>query len=162
MSHANSVSGFGEVLLFIIGGLLFVTVSLTVARLVRPHRPSAAKLASYETGEESTGSAWTQFNVRFYIIALIFLLFEVELVFLFPWATVFGNKVLNQATNQTWAWFALVEMMLFVLILAIGLAYAWGNGYLDWIKPKATPNAFSSKVPPNLYEHINQKYSDKV
>ena len=86
------LSAFVEVLLFIIGGILFILVSFFVSSLLRPNRPNAQKLSTYESGEEAISSAWTQFNIRFYIVALIFLLFEVEILFLFPWATIFSKK----------------------------------------------------------------------
>ena len=88
------ISEFGGILLYIIGGSLFIVITLFVSRLIRPNRPSPEKLAPYESGEEAIGPAWIQFNIRFYIVALVFLLFEVEIIFLFPWATVFANKEL--------------------------------------------------------------------
>ncbi len=155
------LSGFGEVLLFIIGGTLFLAVTMLMSRLVRPNRPNAEKLAAYESGEEPIGSPWPQFNVRFYIIALIFLLFEIEIVLLFPWTTVFSKKELIEQTNGRWGWFALTEAVIFVLILALGLAYAWANGFLDWIKPQPKPTAYRSPVPKKFYDDINRKYSTK-
>lgn len=152
------LSGFGEVLLFIIGGILFVLGAFTVSRIIRPSRPNAEKLSTYETGEESEGQAWTQFNVRFYILALIFLLFEVEIVFLFPWSTVYSRKELMDETNGLWGWFAMTEMLIFIFVLALGLAYAWVHGYLEWVKPKPTPTDYTSNVPRALYNQINEKY----
>lgn len=154
-------SEWGEVLLFIIGGLLFVTSALLVSRLIRPHRPDSEKLTTYESGEEPKGMAWVQFNLRFYVIALIFLLFEVEIVFLFPWATVFADEQLIKETNGTWGWFAFAEMVIFIAVLAIGLAYAWVNGYLDWVKPRPQPTDFKSHVPRELYDKINEQYRRK-
>jgi NADH-quinone oxidoreductase subunit A len=152
------LSEFGEVLLFIIGGILFVAIALTVSRIVRPHRPNPEKLTTYESGEEPVSTAWTQFNLRFYIVALVFLLFEVELVFLFPWATIFARKELMDQTNGAWGLFSMIEMTVFIAILALGLAYAWVNGYLEWIKPSPTPTTYKSKVPKELYDKINEKY----
>jgi NADH-quinone oxidoreductase subunit A len=161
MPHSQ-ITEFGFILLFIIGAIVFVLVALTVARLIRPNRPNPEKLSSYECGEEAIGSAWGQFNVRFYIVALIFILFDVELVFLFPWATVFANRELIQQTNGLWGWFALAEMFLFVGILVLGLAYAWVKGYLDWVKPQVKVSSFQSKIPRQLYEQVNQKYAGKT
>lgn len=152
------LSEFGRILLFLIGGLVFLSVSFLVAKLVRPNRPNAQKLETYESGEQPMGQAWSQFNMRFYLVALIFLLFEVEIVFLFPWATVFANKNLIQETNGVWGWFSLVEMLVFVLILALGLAYAWVNGLLDWIKPVSKTSDIPSAVPKEMYHTINEKY----
>jgi NADH-quinone oxidoreductase subunit A len=156
------LSAFGEVLLYIVAGTLFILITLFVSRLIRPHRPNPEKLTTYESGEEAITSAWTQFNVRFYIVALIFLLFEVEIVFLFPWSTVFANKELIQQTKGDWGWFALIEMMIFIAILALGLAYAWVNGYLDWIKPDPRPTEYKSPVPNELYQKINDQYEKKM
>ena len=158
MDEEIYISEFGEVLLFVIGGFLFILITLFVSRLIRPSRPNAEKLATYESGEEPISAAWTQFNIRFYIIALIFLLFEVELVLLFPWATVFANDELIKETNGMWGWVALTEAVLFILILAIGLAYAWVNGFLNWIKPDPKPTSFTSPVPKSLYDSVNQRY----
>jgi NADH-quinone oxidoreductase subunit A len=152
------LSEFGEVLLFVIGAAMFVVVSFFVSRLVRPNRPNPEKLSSYETGEETAGPAWTQFNIRFYIVALIFLLFEVEIIFLFPWSTVYGREELINQSNGLWGWFSMIEMLIFIFVLALGLAYAWVNGYLEWVKPKPNPTTFKSSVPKALYDKINEKY----
>ena len=125
------ISALGQILLFIVGGALFVSISLLVSKIIRPHRPNAEKLSTYESGESPLGPAWVQFNLRFYVIALIFLLFEVEIIFLFPWATIFANEELINQTDGAWGWFALIEMIVFILILVIGLAYAWRNGFLE-------------------------------
>lgn len=154
MDRQEYISGFGAVLLFIIGGALFVIVSLIVSRLIRPNRPNAEKLSTYESGEEPVTSAWTQYNLRFYVVALIFLLFEVELAVLFPWATVFSREDLNQQTGGLWGWVSLLEMALFILMLALGLAYAWANGYLDWIKPNPRPTSYKSPVPKEMYDKL--------
>jgi NADH-quinone oxidoreductase subunit A len=152
------LSAFGEVLLFIIGGVLFILLAFLSSSLLRPNRPSAQKLSTYESGEEAISSAWTQFNIRFYIIALIFLLFEVEILFLFPWATVFAKKELMEETNGSWGWFCVVEVVIFIAVLGLGLAYAWVNGHLDWIKPQPRPTETRSIVPRHLYENINVRY----
>lgn len=153
------ISGFGEILLFIIGGTLFIALTLLISRFIRPNRPNAEKLSTYESGEEPVGSAWAQFNIRFYIIALIFLLFEVEIVLLFPWATVFAKKELIAQTNGRWGWFAVTEAVAFIVILALGLAYAWKNGFLNWVKPDPQPTEFKSPVPKNFYDRINEKFA---
>lgn len=162
MKSEAYLSAFGEVLLFIIAGVIFILVTLFVARMIRPHRPNPEKLSTYESGEEPISAAWSQFNIRFYIIALIFLLFEVEIVFLFPWSTVFANKKLIEETNGLWGWFTLIEMLTFIFVLALGLAYAWVKGHLDWIKPEPRPTAFSSPVPRRLYDAVNSKYQKRT
>lgn len=156
------LSAFGEIFLYIIGGVLFILVAFFVSRRLRPHRPNLEKLSTYESGEEAIGSAWTQFNIRFYIVALIFLLFEVEILFLFPWATVFANKELIQETEGVWGWFAVIEVVVFIAMLALGLAYAWVHGHLDWVKPEPSPTKIVSKVSAALYERINEQYKGGV
>lgn len=151
------LSAFGEILLYIIGAILFVSGGLLTAFLVRPKRPNYEKLTSYECGEDPTGTAWGRFNVRFYVIALIFILFDVEIIFLFPWATVFGQKQLIEATTGLWGWFSLVEMFIFVAILVLGLAYVWAKGYLEWVKPQVPKPAFTSKIPAHAYENVNRR-----
>lgn len=153
------LSAFGEVLLYIVGGIVFVLIAFLVSGLLRPNRPNPQKLSTYESGEDAISTAWTQFNIRFYIVALIFLLFEVEILFLFPWTTVFAKKTLLDETGGAWGWFSVVEVVIFVAILALGLAYAWANGHLDWIKPEPKPTRIKSPVPAQLYEKINQQYS---
>lgn len=156
------LSGFGQVLLYIIGGIIFILISLFASRLLRPDRPNPQKLSTYESGEEPVTAAWTQFNIRFYIVALIFLLFEVEILFLFPWVTVFSDKTLLQETNGLWGWFSVIEVVIFIFILALGLAYAWVNGHLEWVKPEPDPTRVQSPVPPALYQKINQRYSKET
>ena len=117
---------FGTVLVAAILGIIMVAVPLIVQSLVAPSKKSKEKLETYECGEESEGSAWLQFNIRFYVIALIFLIFDVEVVFLFPWAVVFKDLGL----------LAMVEMAIFLVILIVGLAYVWVKADLDWVKRK--------------------------
>ena len=117
---------FGTVLVAAILGIIMVAVPLIVQSLVAPSKKSKEKLETYECGEESEGSAWLQFNIRFYVIALIFLIFDVEVVFLFPWAVVFKDLGL----------LATVEMAIFLLILIVGLAYVWVKADLNWVKRK--------------------------
>jgi NADH-quinone oxidoreductase subunit A len=155
------ISDFGYILLFVLGGILAFLLVLFTSRLLRPHRPNVEKMSTYESGEEPSGNANVQFNPRFYVIALIFVLFEAELLFLFPWATVFDNPALNLATDGAWRWFALIEMAIFVGMLALGLGYAWVFGYLDWVKQSPPDQTIESKVPPHFYEKINQKYQQK-
>lgn len=148
----SNLSEFGTILIFILGALVFGTVMLLVAKVIRPNRPNFEKLTTYESGEDTVGSAWGQFNLRFYIVALIFLLFEVEIIYLFPWAIIFGDKQMIEGTDWQWAWFALAEMFIFIFILALGLVYAWRKGYLDWVKPQQKPSNFVSKIPPEAYK----------
>lgn len=149
------------ILLFAVGGLLGAMGPLLLGKLIRPYRPNEEKLSTYECGEDPTGTAWGNFNIRFYVIALAFVLFETELIFLFPWAIVFGNESINEITQGAWGWLALVEMSAFVVILALGLAYVWRKGLLDWEKPDIAKQDISSAVPEDLYAQINSKYASK-
>ena len=117
---------YANVLVFMALGAVFIVFNLFVGWLVRPNNPTPEKLTTYECGEDPIGGAWIQFNIRFYVIALIYIIFSVEIVFLYPWAIVFKDLGL----------FAFVEMMVFVGILMVGLAYAWKKGDLDWVKPE--------------------------
>jgi NADH-quinone oxidoreductase subunit A len=153
-------SPLAQILLFAVAGIFFVAMALLTSRLIRPNRPNAQKLTSYESGETPLGLAWIQFNVRFYVLALVFLLFEVEIVFLFPWSTVFANPELNNQTNGAWGWFAFTEMLVFMIVLAIGLAYVWKMGHLDWIKSKPQTSLYKSPVPAHFYEEVNKKFEN--
>jgi len=149
------IEQFGYVAAFILAGILFLAFVLTLARFVRPNRPNEEKLSTYESGEAPSGNANTRFNPRFYVIALLFVLFEVELVFLFPWAVVFRDKSLLAAASA-WSSFALVEMLIFVGILALGLAFAWKRGYLDWEQPAVKSPEIDSPVPPEAYDSFRK------
>ncbi|HUN65755.1 MAG TPA: NADH-quinone oxidoreductase subunit A [Bacteroidota bacterium] len=120
------LTDFGRIFVFFIVGAIFVTGGLVFAWIIRPSRWYQNKLTTYECGEVPVGDSWVRFNIRFYVIALIFLIFDVEVVFLFPWAVVFQNL----------GGFAFIEMLLFLAILALGYAYVWVKGDLDWDKPE--------------------------
>ena len=120
---------FANILVFLIFGALFVCVNIILSRIIQTRNPHPMKLSTYECGELPEGDSWIQFNIRFYVIALAFLIFDVEIVFLFPWAVVFKDLGL----------FAFVEMMVFVFMLLIGLAYLWAKGDLEWDKPRSVP-----------------------
>jgi len=152
-------SSYGQVALFFLGGLVFILTQLIAGWLLRPHRPNEEKLTTYESGEDPTGNAWGNFNFRFYVIALIFILFEVELIFLFPWTIVFSDKDLLAQSNNLWGWYSLVEMFIFVFLLVIGLGYVWKKGFLDWEKPKTIQKDIETPVPNKLYEDLNKKVS---
>ena len=116
---------FGRVFIFLIIGVVFVAGGLITSWLLRPNRPYPSKLSTYECGETPIGDTRVRFNIRFYVVALIFLIFDVEVVFLFPWATVYKDL----------GWFAFVEMLVFLAILFVGYAYVWRKGDLEWDKP---------------------------
>ena len=115
---------YAYVALFLVVGALFVVFNIDiVARLIRPSKPTPVKLSIYECGEEPIGSPWLRIHVRYYLFALVYILFAVETVFLFPWAIVYRSLGL----------FAFIEMMIFIVILLVGLAYAWAKGALEWV-----------------------------
>ncbi len=106
----------------------FVLAALVLGRLIRPNRMYPEKLETYECGEAPVGPAWFNFNPRFYIIALIFIIFDVEIAFIYPVAKVFRRWVV-----QGDGWFAFIEIFIFVAILLLGLVYVWKKGDLEWI-----------------------------
>ncbi|MCU0241122.1 MAG: NADH-quinone oxidoreductase subunit A [Vicinamibacteria bacterium] len=107
---------------FAAGGLIFWLI-------ISPRRKSAEKITTYECGEEPVGTAWVQLNIRFYVVALIFIIFDVEAAFLIPWAVVFRQM---DSLIQV----ALIEGLVFILILAVALAYVWRKGDLAWVRPE--------------------------
>ena len=108
---------------FLVLAPLFPALALIIPRIVAPRKPNPLKSQTYECGIETVGNTWVQFRVQYYIFAMIFLIFDVELVFLFPWAVAFGQLPL----------FAVLEGVLFLLILIAGLIYAWRKGALEWV-----------------------------
>lgn len=117
---------FASVLVYILVSSGFIFGSMTMGRLLRPNNPTEQKLTTYECGEDTIGTAWIQFNVRFYIIALIFLIFDVEVAVLFPWVVIFAK--------EGYGLLALMEILVFVGILTVGFVYVWVKGDLEWLK----------------------------
>jgi NADH-quinone oxidoreductase subunit A len=115
---------YGTVLVFILLGAVTVALMLGLSRLLAPSDPSAVKLSTYECGEVPYGTSWVQFNIRFYVVALIFIIFDVEVALLYPWAVIFQRLGL----------LAFVEAFLFIVILLAGLAYLWKEGDLEWVR----------------------------
>ena len=128
--------GFYNAFWFLLIGVAFVLVNLFISRFIRPTDPSVEKLLPYECGEESSGTGFVRFNPRFYIIGLVFLIFDIETVFVFPWAVILKGA----------GAFVLVEMAVFLAILVAGLAYAWGKGDLEWIKQPTRWDALREMV----------------
>jgi len=135
MEEVSQLTEFGKVFIILLVGVMVVSGTLLLSKLLSPSKPNALKLSSYECGEEPSGNAWVQINSRFYVIALVFLLFEVEMIFIFPWSTIFAQKDLI-AADSGWGWLALIEMFVFVGILLLGLVYVWRRKDLSWIKPE--------------------------
>lgn len=155
MSDVSSITEFGKVLIFLITGLLAVGFAFAVNKWIAPHHPNPEKNSSYECGEETTGNSWIQFNSRFYVIALIFLLFDVEMIFVFPWATIFSDKALI-AEDARWGWLTFTEMLIFIGILLLGLVYVWRKKDLEWIKPEIAQPKVDTAISIDAYQQINQ------
>jgi NADH-quinone oxidoreductase subunit A len=127
---------FACVLVFLLLGAAFVALMLWLGKFVRPYNPESAKLTTYECGEAPTGSAWINFNMRFYLIALVFVIFDVEVAFIYPVVVVFKDWV---AKSQ--GLFALIEIGVFLGVLLIGLVYVWAKRDLEWLKRVPQPEA---------------------
>lgn len=108
--------------IYVLIAAIFPGAPILINYLIAPRRPNAIKNATYECGMETVGDSWVQFKIQYYIYALVFLIFDVETIFLFPWAVAFDQL----------AFFAVVEGVIFIIILAAGLAYAWRQGALEW------------------------------
>jgi NADH-quinone oxidoreductase subunit A len=128
--------------LFLAFGAVFVFVNLAVGAIVRPRVPNPEKSAVYECGEPTIGSSWVQFDLRFYIVALVFLIFDVEVALFYPWAVAFGdaNRLAQQLNMDVFQirLVAVVDMLFFFGVLLVGYAYLWRFGYLDWVRSAAT------------------------
>lgn len=161
------------VVIFLVAGGAVLAGNLFLGRLVRPNKPSPEKGTIYECGEPTIGSAWIQFDLRFYVVALLFVIFDVELAFFFPWAVVFGSanraadpsNVVEQrlaaesiqpvatsgttaaidaaAMNQL-AWLAFADIMIFFAVLLVGFAYLWRRGDLNWVRSTAAQEPVAS------------------
>ena len=149
------------ILVFLGVGASFLGVNLLAGHLVRPRNPSPEKGQVYDCGEEPIGPAWIQFDLRFYVVALLFVVFDVELAFFFPWAVVFGSATratdatlppeerqraadvlqiagdVNAAGLDAFSRFAFAEMLAFFAVLLVGFAYLWSRGDLEWVKSVA-------------------------
>ena len=151
-------------LLFILAGIGMLLVPLVIGRFLRPKLPSAAKDAIYECGEPTIGSSYIQFDLRFYTVALLFIIFDVEIAFFFPWALVYGNAmqladtgldqgarevlsqrlltapeggaetVISASSAQTLGLTGFFDILIFFGVLMVGFAYVWKRGDLDWIR----------------------------
>jgi len=132
---------YANVLIFIALGIALCALMLGLGALLRPSNPERAKLTTYECGEVVSGDSWINFNIRFYLVALIFVIFDVEVAFIYPVVTVFRRWVADGK-----GLFALTEILVFVLILVSGLVYVWRKGDLQWIKTVvAEPEAGSAR-----------------
>lgn len=172
----NLVGHFLVFTVVAIGGLI---VPLLVGRLLRPKLPTAEKDSIYECGEPTIGSSYVQFDLRFYVVALLFIVFDVEVAFFFPWAMVYGTAtqladpgisesgrealsalmigpdggIISAEAAKTVAWTGFYDILIFFSVLLVGFAYVWKRGDLDWVRAvaeKARQAAARPQTPPPL------------
>jgi NADH-quinone oxidoreductase subunit A len=153
-------------LVFVVVGIGFLLMNLLLGKLFRPAKPEAEKGTVYECGEPPVGSSWIQFDLRFYVVALLFVIFDVEMAFFFPWATVFGGsnrladanvaveekaaiqksmsgreppktETPDAGTAKKLAAIAFVDILVFFGVLLVGFAYLWKRGDLEWVRSMA-------------------------
>lgn len=134
---------FGAVLVFAIVAVGFALGGITLSRILGPRFPSPEKATIYECGERPIGVAWFNFNPRFYLVALVFVIFEVDIALTFPVVAVYRKWA---QASTTLAWVAFVELFLFTAILVVGLAWVWAHGDLEWVK-KLTGASYEAPAP---------------
>lgn len=144
---------YANILVFLGFGLLLCGLMMGLGALLRPSNPERSKLSTYECGEVVEGDSWINFNIRFYVVALVFVIFDVEVAFIYPVVTVFKGWVAEGRGA-----FALVEILIFVAILTCGLVYVWSKGDLQWVKrvnsPIQTGDEEESSVAPGGRVHV--------
>lgn len=171
----------GHFLLFMVVAIGFLMVPLLIGKFVRPKLPTAEKDAIYECGEPTIGTSYVQFDLRFYVVALLFIIFDVEVAFFFPWATIYGNatqladpnlteaartalsqKLLGPGTAEaisaelarTIAIFGFFDILIFFGVLLVGFAYVWKRGDLDWVRAVAEQAKKAAARPKTTPPHL--------
>jgi NADH-quinone oxidoreductase subunit A len=139
---------FGKIFVFLLVAIIFVVVVVFVAWLIRPARPTKEKLTTYECGENPEGSPWVKFNIRFYVVALIFLIFDVEVVLLIPWALVY----------KAFGFGGFMVGAVFLVLLGLGMAYEWRKGDLEWERAKIIPPVIKKPI----FSSDNTKLEESV
>nr|WP_295003133.1 NADH-quinone oxidoreductase subunit A [uncultured Dechloromonas sp.] len=122
------MENYFPILMFVLVGVAIGVLPVAMGFILAPSRPDPEKLSPYECGFEAFEDARMKFDVRYYLIAILFILFDLEVAFLFPWATIFKDIVATESIKM----FGFVEMMVFVAILVVGYIYAWAKGALEW------------------------------
>ena len=122
------MENYFPILMFVLVGVAVGVLPVAMGFLLAPSRPDPEKLSPYECGFEAFEDARMKFDVRYYLIAILFILFDLEIAFLFPWATIFRDIVATESIKL----FGFIEMLIFVTILVIGYVYAWAKGALEW------------------------------
>ncbi len=128
--------------IFVIAGTLMAAGALLAGRLVRPSLPHPEKSVAYECGEPAIGTSWVQFDLRFYVVALVFLVFDVEIALFYPWAVVYGTP------DRSVKIAALYDMLFFFGVIVVGFLYLWRFGYLDWVRASTGQRAEQHVTPP--------------
>ncbi len=144
------------VLAFAVVAILFALGGITASRLLGPRAPNPEKASTYECGERPVGVAWFNFNPRFYLVALVFVVFEVDVALTFPVAVVFRRWV---ESGPLRGWSALLELFLFTVILVVGLAWIWARGDLEWVKKLAAGREADRQ--PDAREPVPPRASDR-
>lgn len=140
---------YAKVLIFAFAGAGLVFFGMILGGLLRPKRDrDAPGLEPYECGEEPIGSAWFRFDIRYYTVALVYIVFAVEIAFLFPWARVLKRAMAEPDIGAV----AFIEGVIFLVVLALGLAYVWRKGDLDWVKELSPQRADGSA---DVHEHVD-------
>ena len=129
MNQVFDLNVFMPIVILMAIAIGIVVLASILSKILRPHNPTQLKEMAYECGEAPVGTAWSAFNVRFYVVGLIFIIFDVESVLMFPVVSIFKRMV-----DRGYGGVILVEVLLFVSILLAGLAYCWRKGDLDWVK----------------------------
>ena len=122
------MENYFPILMFVLVGIAVGVLPVAMGFMLAPSRPDPEKLSPYECGFEAFEDARMKFDVRYYLIAILFILFDLEIAFLFPWATVFKDIVATESIK----FFGFIEMLVFVAVLVIGYVYAWAKGALEW------------------------------
>jgi NADH-quinone oxidoreductase subunit A len=122
------MENYFPILMFVLVGIAVGVLPVAMGFILAPSRPDPEKLSPYECGFEAFEDARMKFDVRYYLIAILFILFDLEIAFLFPWATIFRDIVAAESIKL----FGFIEMLIFVVILLIGYVYAWAKGALEW------------------------------
>ena len=122
------LESYFPIFVFILIGIVFGIAPVITGLIIAPYRPDSAKLSPYECGFEAFEDARMKFDVRYYLIAILFIIFDLEVAFLVPWASIFKEIVATESVR----WFGFIEMLVFLAILVVGFVYAWAKGALDW------------------------------
>lgn len=153
---------FLHILLSIVSVVSLTTIAACISRWRRPSKPNPEKIATYESGVEPVGNGWRAVNTRLYLIGLVFILFELETILLFPWASIWIHEKMHQTTSSIWNLYMAVSGTFFILVLGIGLVYVIIKGRLAFSATRLTAEQLEpskNKVPLHYYEKINNKYA---